>query len=171
MSSIILKLAPGHASLDWLILFTIITGLRVYFGLVRINHRLSINTACEWYGCFLLGSFVSGGLWCYLGLSVIPGLQVQAIDYVFLHAMNVLFIAGLTASTLFAFRHSMLAMLAFSLPAVVPYAVYLAVQANPYLPVLGTVFLIIYLFMLLNVLNHCQKQVQETGTASKTVQF
>ncbi len=166
VASIIMKLSPGPAGTDWLMLFSLVTGLRIYFGLVRNNHRFNLITACEWYGTFLIGSFIAGALWCYLGLGVIAGLNLQAIDLIYLHAVNVLVISSLTAGALYACRTSLLGVLAFSLPAVVPYALYLAAQEEFYLPTLGTLFLIYYLFLLVLALGQCHQPARDTRAAA-----
>jgi len=161
ITSILLKIIPTSSSIDWLILFSIFTGVRVYFGLIRNNHQFSIVTASEWYGFFLIGCIVSGSMWCYMGLGLIPNLELQPFEIIYLHAINILFIAGLTAGAMIAYKVSILALFAFSLPAIVPYAIYLVVQDDFYTPVLGTVFLIYYLFILMLGISNYQKTAQE----------
>lgn len=165
ITSILLKIIPTSSSIDWLILFSVVTGVRVYFGLIRNNHQFSIVTASEWYGYFLIGCFVSGGMWCYMGLVLIPNLELQPFEIIYLHAINILFIAGLTAGAMITYKMSILALFTFSLPAIVPYAIYLVMQDDLYTPVLGTVFLIYYLFILMLGISNYQKTAQELWTA------
>lgn len=166
ISSIMLKLSSVPAALDWLLLFTLVTGVRIYFGLIRHAKNQTIRTASEWYGFFLLGCLASGVLWSYLGISVIPGLHLAMMDLVFMHALCILFIAGLSAGAMFTYRFSLPALLAFSLPAVVPYGIYLAIQDGFYLPIFGMVFLIYYLFIVLIASHHSQKVLTNIRIAS-----
>ncbi len=149
MASIISKFASLVVITDWLILFAIVSLARVYTGVLRHQGELSIRSASEWYIFFLLGCFAAGCLWAYLGMRILPGLALPAIDMLFLHALAILFIAGLTSGALYIYKNSLPGQFAFSVPAILPYSVYLIMQSDPYLPIFGTVFLIFFLFTLL----------------------
>ncbi|MCG8324749.1 MAG: hypothetical protein MI673_04465 [Thiotrichales bacterium] len=163
-ASVCLKLAPGNAAIDWLILYTLMTGVRVYFGLIRNQHQHTIVTASEWCGYFILGCFMSGCMWAWFGMALVPALEVPYLEAVFLHAVVILFIAALTAGAVITYRASQLAMLAFTLPAVVPYAVFLIAQESVHLAVLGTLFLMYFLFMILIGSRYASRPASTTRT-------
>lgn len=164
---IIYKFSSDSACLYWLIVFAFITGLRIYHGLVRGREQESIVGASEWYSLFLLGCIMAGSMWSYLGIAVIAALEMGRLELAFLHSINVLFIAGLTAGALLSYRTSFLAFLVFSLPAVVPYGIYLAVQPDSYQPIPGILLLMYFLFLLMigfnNRLNQPLSDRNSTG--------
>jgi diguanylate cyclase (GGDEF)-like protein/PAS domain S-box-containing protein len=114
---------PAMPLAGWLVAVAAITGVRYFLYQRYMAHELSRATH-DWASWFVAGAVAMGGLWGVLGSLLLP----VEIGY---QLLIVFVVAGMVASGLIVLTPVKSAFVGFTLPALLPLIVALAVQGGP----------------------------------------
>ncbi len=127
---------PYQLLLRWSVLFVMATAIRALLMHRYFKQQDKTGAAEEWFSRFDGTLFLSGTVWGLAGILLPPS------DSAIYNALVSFCIVALVAGAVVTFSAHLRSVFAFSLPAIVPYSVYLLLQGNLPMVVLGFAFLI-----------------------------
>ena len=101
-----------------------------------------------WLNRFLLGAFLSGGLWGFAGVLLIPYRPTDVIAFTLNNGLLLLMICGLVAGSVISYAINIRVTLCYSLPALLPPAFHLISIGDRYNSAFGGLLLLYYLYIL-----------------------
>ena len=131
--------APDKILNTWLLVFSVITLVRVVLSLMHHTHEHKrVNEF--WLIIFLVMTAISGTMWGLTGFLFLPA-NMEFIESILYHGILLLCIAGLVTGAIITYSVSRMVYLSFSIPAIVPQCLMLIAKGDKYHSFLGGVIL------------------------------
>jgi hypothetical protein len=132
----------------WLIAI-FLHGVSRYYLLWRYFHGAALTAqSSAWMNRFLVGAFLSGGLWGFAGILLIPYRSTEAIAFTLNNGLLLLMICGLVAGSVISYAINIRVTLCYSLPALLPPALHLISIGDRYNSAFGGLLLLYSLYIL-----------------------
>ncbi len=165
VAAVLWQIAPRAALLSWLGLLFV--GIGLQFGLTVRYRRVEAvaRTDKVWERLFIAGTGTLGVLWGSGALFLLPdGYGLYTGFYLF-------WTAALGAASIATYSVRLGAFLAFSLPALAPYAVYVLARGDPAGLTLAGALLLFYLFIFVSALHTHWAFVRSLGLQFENVEL
>ena len=143
----------------WLIVFTSLTGLRLYRSQVFLNSENTSSNPDYWFSWHLTGVIISGVIWGGFIL-----LLAQSADTTYL-SLATMCAAGLCAAAATAYSASLISFLVFAIPLLSPIGGFLVLSENPSTIVMG-----FFVFLFLITIIAISYQLNKSMTSSLGLQ-
>lgn len=132
----------------WLITI-FLHGASRYYLLWSYFHDAAVTAqSSTWMNRFLLGAFLSGGLWGFAGILLIPYRSAESIAFTLNNGLLLLMVCGLVAGSVISYAINIRVTFCYSLPALLPPAFHLISIGDRYNSAFGGLLLLYYLYIL-----------------------
>jgi hypothetical protein len=153
--------APRARLIAWAVVVLAHAGIRYAF-LLRLRTDPGLQTAHAVIGAFAAGAFTSGAIWGTAPLLLIPYHPARLIEFTLFNGLTLLVICGLAAGAALAYAASLRVLFCFTVPSLLPPALYLVSLGDGYNSALGGFIFLYFLFVSISAL---RMHVQIVGFA------
>jgi hypothetical protein len=124
-------------------------GASRYYLLWRYFHSPAESSPSSvWLNRFLFGAFLSGSLWGFAGILLIPYRSTEPIAFTLNNGLLLLMICGLVAGSVISYAINIRVTLCYSLPALLPPALHLISIGDRYNSAFGGLLLLYSLYIM-----------------------
>lgn len=158
---------PHDLIILWLVFFVLVTFARHAEVYLFKKHRQSIDNLQKWQIYYEIGTFISGLLWCYLGI-----LLLKHTDSLY-SGIVIFAISGLCAGAMATYAGNIRTYMMFATPSILLMAIYLLFQTeNEQYIDMGYILLLFYFFLFFSARHFnvfIENSIQQTLTNEQLV--
>lgn len=132
----------------WLTAIYLHGASRYYLLWCYFHGAAETSQSSAWMNRFLLGAFISGGLWGFAGMLLVPYRPTDAVAFTLNNGLLLLMVCGLVAGSVISYAINIRVTFCYSLPALLPPAFHLISIGDRYNSAFGGLLLLYYLYIL-----------------------